>query len=75
MVNIFTTIFKIYVYKNIFYVGGAAFPGISDLLHNLDELQDDQLEQRLKEIKKHLSDIMIKLKQASSWLSSDDAQL
>ena len=55
--------------------GGAAFPGISDLLHNIDHLHEENLEQRLKELKKHLSDIMIKMKQASSWLSIDDGQL
>ena len=54
---------------------GAAFPGISDLMHNINDLQDEKFQERLKEIKKHLSDIMIKLKQASSWLSCNDDQL
>jgi len=52
--------------------GGAAFPGISDLLHEVDKLDTDQRKERFKDIQKHLSDLMIVLRQAASWLSTED---
>jgi len=51
--------------------GGAAFPGIGDLLHEVDKLKSDEKIERFKEIRKHLSDLMIVLRQAASWLSTD----
>lgn len=51
--------------------GGAAFPGISDLLHEVEKLDNEESQERFKEIRKHLSDLMIVLRQAASWLSTD----
>jgi len=51
--------------------GGAAFPGISDLLHEVEKLDTGERRERFKEIRKHLSDLMIVLRQAASWLSTE----
>ena len=51
--------------------GGAAFPGISDLLHEVEKLNEVENQERFKQIRKHLSDLMIVLRQAASWLSTD----
>jgi len=50
---------------------GAAFPGVSDLLHGVDKLSQEEKKTRFKEVKKHLSDLMIIFRQAASWLSDD----
>ena len=47
-------------------------PGIGDLLHEVDKLDTDQRKERFKDIQKHLSDLMIVLRQAASWLSTED---
>merc|ERR1719369_1783444 len=51
--------------------GGAAFPGISDLLFGWEKLDNESRVIRFEEIKKHLSDLMIILRQAASWLSTE----
>ena len=51
------------------FSGGAAFPGISDLLHDIENLEEGKRKERIRNIKKHLSDLMIILQQAASWLS------
>ena len=48
--------------------GGAAFPGIDDLLYGIDRLQGDDLTAREKELKKHISDLMIVIQNAASFL-------
>eukprot|EP00092_Neocalanus_flemingeri_P089241 GFUD01112903.1.p1 GENE.GFUD01112903.1~~GFUD01112903.1.p1 ORF type:complete len:755 (-),score=192.43 GFUD01112903.1:119-2383(-) len=50
---------------------GAAFPGIGDLLHGVDKLSKEEKTARFKEVRKHLSDLMIVFRQAASWLSDD----
>ena len=55
-----------------YFLGGSAFPGISDLLHEVNKLDAGDRQQRFKEIRKHLSDLMIVLQQAASWLSTED---
>merc|ERR1719154_190183 len=50
---------------------GAALPGISDLLHGVDKLSQEEKKTRFKELRKHLSDLMIVFRQAASWLSDD----
>ena len=60
--------------KNNIY-GGAAFPGISDLLFDLDTLSVEEKMERRKEIQKHLSDIMIILRQAASWLTTSELEI
>jgi len=50
---------------------GASFPGIQDLLHDLESLSEEEKKLRFKEVRKHLSDLMIILRQAASWLSLD----
>ena len=44
------------------------FPGVEDLLHGIDELQGSQLEDRRKELRRHLSDLMIVIRGAASYL-------
>ena len=51
--------------------GGAAFPGVSDLLYGLAELEAEPRLQRAEQLKKHLSDLMIIFRQAASWLDTD----
>jgi len=50
---------------------GAAFPGISDLLHDVEKLTPKQKTEKFKEVRKHLSDLMIVFRQAAGWLSND----
>ena len=52
--------------------GGAAFPGISDLLHEVDKLEEKERDERFLELRKHLSDLMILFRQAASWLQPFD---
>merc|ERR1712037_9674 len=52
--------------------GGAALPGISDLLYGVEELEEQERAERLLELRKHLSDLMILFKQAASWLQPFD---
>jgi len=52
--------------------GSSAFPGISDLLHEVDKLGMEDKKSRFEEIKKHLSDLMIVFHQAKNWLSNFD---
>ena len=47
---------------------GAAFPGISDLLHEIDGLDTEAKKDRWKEIRKHVSDLMIMIKEAARFL-------
>ncbi len=53
------------------YAGGA-FPGISDLLHEIDDLSPPEKSQRVSEIKRHLSDLMIMIQEAASFLKPLD---
>ena len=46
----------------------AAFPGITDLLHGIDELEDDAKEERYKQLKRHVSDLMIMIQEATRFL-------
>ena len=48
--------------------GGAAFPGISDLLHEIEELDPKAKSERYKELKRHVSDLMIMIQEASRFL-------
>ena len=52
--------------------GGAAFPGISDLLHEVEKLEEEERAARFLELRKHLSDLMILFRQAASWLQPFD---
>ena len=49
--------------------GGAAFPGISDLLHEIDDLPPQDHVKRWKEVKKHVSDLMIMINEAARFLN------
>ncbi|KAG7166768.1 putative N-acetylated-alpha-linked acidic dipeptidase [Homarus americanus] len=44
----------------------SGFPGISDLLHNLDTLDAEERQQREKQIKRHVSDLTIMMQTATS---------
>ena len=51
--------------------GGSAFPGIGDLLYKLDQINDQNSQEYkdvIKQIKKHVSDLMIIIKRASHYL-------
>ena len=48
--------------------GASAFPGISDLLHEIDDLEVDDKEARWKEIRRHVSDLMIMIQEAARFL-------
>ena len=48
--------------------GGAAFPGITDLLHEIEDLDDISKKERYEELKKHVSDLMIMIQAASRFL-------
>lgn len=52
--------------------GGAAFPGIADLLHEVEELSPEERDQRTTKLRRHLSDLMIVFRQAASWLAPWD---
>ena len=47
---------------------GAAFPGISDLLHEIDDLEDNAKTTRWNEIQRHVSDLMIMIQEAAHFL-------
>ena len=49
--------------------GGAAFPGISDLLHEIDDLPKEENVKRWKEVKRHVSDLMIMVNEAARFLN------
>ena len=53
--------------------GSAAFPGVSDLLHEVEKLAPEDLEVRMEEVKQHLSDLLIVFHQAEEWLASSSA--
>ena len=48
--------------------GASAFPGISDLLHEIENLEGDSKEARWKEIQRHVSDLMIMIQEAARFL-------
>ena len=51
--------------------GGSAFPGIGDLIYKLDQIQDQEsVEYKtvMKQIKKHVSDLMIIIKRAAHYI-------
>ena len=48
--------------------GGSAFPGIGDLLHNIDKLLEQEKKMRVKQLKRHVSDLMIVVKRAAEFL-------
>ena len=51
--------------------GSAAFPGISDLLHEVEKLvEPEELEARMEQLKLHLSDLLVVFHQAEQWLES-----
>ncbi len=52
--------------------GSSAFPGISDLLHEVDRLRGDEKTDRWEKIKKHISDLMILVQSAKAFLQPLD---
>jgi len=50
--------------------GGSAFPGIGDLLYKLDQTQENSADNKMvmKQIKKHVSDLMVIIKRAANYL-------
>ena len=52
--------------------GASAFPGISDLLHEVEKLRGEEKEKRWEEMRLHLSDLMIMVDNAADFLSPVD---
>lgn len=48
--------------------GSSVFPGITDLLHGIDLLDSDTKAKRVRELEKHVSDLMILIKSAGDFL-------
>ena len=48
--------------------GAAAFPGISDLLHEIEKLRGEESLKRWEEVKRHISDLMIMVQDAANFL-------
>ena len=48
--------------------GSSAFPGLTDLLHDIDKLDEIEKKKRWKEIRMHISDLMIIVKSATEFL-------
>ena len=48
--------------------GGSAFPGLGDLLYNIDILGEEDRAKRIKTLKKHVSDLMIVARRAAEFL-------
>jgi len=48
--------------------GGSAFPGLGDLLFGLDELDQENRALRIKQLKRHISDLMIVIDRAAKYL-------
>ena len=53
------------------FEGGTSFPGVRDLMHDFDKLEEDEKMTVIEQVKKHLSDIMIVFRQAKRWLEED----
>lgn len=48
--------------------GSNAFPGLTDLLADFGDLTGDEMSQRVKELKRHTSDLMIIINNAADFL-------
>jgi len=48
--------------------GGSAFPGLGDLLYGIDDLSAEAKSARVKQLKKHVSDLMITMMRATDFL-------
>ncbi|XP_069165588.1 N-acetylated-alpha-linked acidic dipeptidase 2 [Procambarus clarkii] len=46
----------------------SGFPGITDLLHNMETLTDTERQEREEQIKRHVSDLTIMMQRATSFL-------
>ena len=45
------------------------FPGLADAMHGFDDLVEEEKMETVKEVKKHLSDVMMTFRQAAGWLT------
>ena len=52
----------------MFVLAGSSFPGLRDLIFDFDDLEGKDKLERVTEIKKHVSDLLIMFRQASHWL-------
>jgi len=48
--------------------GQSIFPGLLDLIHGIQKLEGQELEDRWKQIKRHASDLMIMTRNAADFL-------
>ena len=48
--------------------GGSAFPGITDLLHEIEDLDRPEKSRRYEKLKRHVSDLMIMIQEATRFL-------
>ena len=60
-----------HLYLSYHILASSVFPALGDLMDKFEQLKDKKKEQRLKEIKKHISDIMLTFRRAASWLDDD----
>ena len=52
--------------------GASAFPGISDLTHEVGKLRGAEKEERWERVKRHVSDLMIIVRSATAYLQPVD---
>ena len=55
----------------IHLLAGSSFPGVRDLMHEFDKLDEDEKTAVITRVKKHLSEIMMVFRQAKGWLEDD----
>ncbi len=52
--------------------GSSSFPGIADLTHEIEKLGDEERAERWERVRRHLSDLMIIVRSAASFLQPVD---
>lgn len=55
--------------------GGGSFPGISDLLYGIDDLQGGELQSRIDMLNRHVADLATVIKRAGDYLKEVDTIL
>ncbi len=51
------------------HYGSATFPGLVDLTHEIDLLEGEEAAEQWEKVKKHISDLMIIVRNAADFLS------
>ena len=63
--------FNLIIIIKINFLAGSSFPGVRDLMHEFDKLDEDEKTAVITRVKKHLSEIMIVFRQAKGWLDDE----